>query len=293
MEVLVTGGSGFIGRNIVKVLESKGYSVTVFDIKEDADIRGDVRDKDAVLKACRGKDYVFHLAAVTSPPEFENLMGDGFGVNVLGTYNVLAASAVMGVKRVVLASSSAVYGSQAKPSREDEIPESYSNFYPASKRFNEMTASVFRSYNLETISLRYFNTYGPGENEKGLYSSVIWKFISDIRGGRKPVIYGDGTQRRDFIYVEDVAFASVLALERGKPWEIYNVGTGVSTDFNTIFKIVKEEMNYEGQAVYVPNPLKSYQKFTQADMTKARRDLGFEPRYDIRKGVRRILETFS
>jgi len=296
MNILVTGGSGFIGRNIVKMLKEQGNTVTTLDTAEknsisDYHIRADVREMEKVREACRKKEYVFHLAAVTAPPEFENLMGEGFETNVVGTYNVLASSAVEGVRRVIIASSSSVYGQSSRPTSESDIPDSYSNFYPLSKRVNEMTGKSFRRYGLETVSLRYFNTYGTGENSKGNYSSVIWKFIDDIRGGRKPVIYGDGKQRRDFIYVRDTARASVLAMENGRDGEEYNVGTGRSVDFNTIFKIVKEETGYEGDAVHIPNPLKSYQLFTQAVMKKSNDELKFFPEYDVRKGVREMIES--
>ena len=298
MKILVTGGSGFIGRNIIKLLKENSNYVISLDIKDknsisDEHIVGNVLDLDLLKKVTRDVDYVFHLAAVTSPPEFEDLFSIGFQTNVLGTYNVLASSAYNGVKRVILASSSSVYGNSKNISREDFIPDNWNNFYPASKRMNELTARVFMNYGLETISLRYFNTYGIGENTKGNYSSVIWKFIDDIMNKRAPIIYVDGSQRRDFIYVEDTARASILAMERGKNGEVYNIGTGVSTDFNTIFKIIKEEMNFKGDPIYIENPLKSYQMFTQADLTKTRRDLGFEPRYDIRRGVRKILEELK
>jgi len=295
MKILVTGGSGFIGRNIVKKLKNKGHYVISLDIKEknsisDEHIKGNILDTNLLKKALKDVDYVFHLAAVTSPPEFEDLFSNGYETNVLGTYNVLAISLYNNVKKVILASSSSVYGDSKTISSEDKIPETYRNFYPASKRINELTAKVFMNYGLETVSLRYFNTYGIGENTKGSYASVIWKFIDDIMYRRVPVIYGDGKQRRDFIYVEDTAKASILAMERGKNGEVYNVGTGVSNDFNTIFKIIKEEMNFDKDPIYIPNPLKSYQMFTQADITKSKKDLGFEPEYDIRKGVRKILE---
>jgi len=117
--------------------------------------------------------------------------------------------------------------------------------------------------------------------------------VLTLMKNKSPIIYGEGTQKRDFIYVEDSARASILAMEKGKNGEIYNVGTGKSTDFNTIFKIIKEEMNFSKDPVYVPNPLKSYQMFTQADISKAKNDLGFEPIYDIRKGVKKILEIIN
>ena len=296
MNILVTGGSGFIGRNIVKLLKEEGNTVATLDIKDknsvaDYHIMSDVRNLHMVQNASKGMDYVFHLAAVTSPPEFENPLGEGYSVNVLGTYNVLAASAANGVKRVILASSSSIYGSTSKPSREDSPTGSFSNLYPLSKRINEMTAHFFLTHNVETVSLRYFNTYGIGENSKGTYSSVIWKFIESIKGDKRPVIFGDGKQSRDFIYVEDTARASVLAMYYGVPGEMYNVGTGKSIDFNTIFGIVKDETGYEGDPEYVPVPFKSYQTFTLADMAKTRRELKFEMKYDVREGVRAILNA--
>ena len=141
-------------------------------------------------KACNGIDYVFHLAAVTSPPEFENLTGEGYEVNVMGTYNVLAASAKNNVKRVIIASSSSVYGDIREAARESMIPETYQNLYPLSKRIGDVTAALFNNFKLETVSLRYFSTYGRGENSKGECSSVIRKFIESIRNGKKPIIFG-------------------------------------------------------------------------------------------------------
>ena len=294
---MVTGGFGFIGRNIVKLLKEEGNTVATLDIRDknssaDYHIMSDVRNIHMVQSSCKGIDYVFHLAAVTSPPEFENPLGEGYGVNVQGTYNVLAASAASGVRRVILASSSSIYGSDTETMREDYLSSTYTNLYPLSKRINEMTANLFQEYSLETVSLRYFNTYGVDENSKGAYSSVIWKFIESIRNGKAPVIYGDGKQSRDFIYVKDTARASLLAAKNGKPGETYNVGTGRSTNFNEIFNIIKTEMMYEGEARHIPNPLKSYQQYTQADMSKTERELGFVSEYDIAKGVRDIILRF-
>ena len=296
MNVLVTGGSGFIGRNIVKVLKEKGNKVGSLDIKEknsvaDYHITCDIRNRHMVEKALKGIDQVFHLAAITSPPEFENLMADGYEVNVLGTYNILAASQVNKVKKVVIASSSSIYGNSSGMTSEDSPPKKFGNFYPLTKMINEMTAKMFKDYGLEVVALRYFNTYGIGENSKGPYSSVIWKFIESIRNSKKPVIYGDGKQSRDFVYVKDVAIASLLSMEKGVPGETYNVGTGRSTAFNAIFDIVKRETGYEGEAEYVKNPLKSYQEFTLADISKSKRILDYSPQFDIRMGVRDILDS--
>ncbi|MGC9146138.1 MAG: NAD-dependent epimerase/dehydratase family protein, partial [Nitrososphaeria archaeon] len=222
-KVLITGGAGFIGSNLAKVLNSMGHEVITLDIKnikKQNHIVADVTDKDVLKKACKGIDYIFHLAAVTSPPEFLDLMSDSYSINVLGTYNVLAAGLSEGVRRVIIASSSSVYGNINTTASEELLPKQYDNFYPLSKLINELTAKAFFKYGLETISLRYFNTYGM-EKMKGKYSSVIWKFIDDIMNGRQPVIYGDGTQSRDFIYVDDVVRATILAMDRGAPGEAY------------------------------------------------------------------------
>ena len=153
MNILVTGGSGFIGRNIVKMLKEEGNTVGTYDIRDknsvsDYHIMSDVRNLKMLEKACSGIDYVFHLAAVTSPPEFENLTGEGYEVNVMGTYNVLAASAKNNVKRVIIASSSSVYGDIREAARESMIPETYQNLYPLSKRIGEVTVEC--SPHLET-----------------------------------------------------------------------------------------------------------------------------------------------
>ena len=138
------------------------------------------------------------------------------------------------------------------------ITDSYPNLYSVTKYTNELTARSFSLLRkLDSIYLRYFNTYGPGENSKGAYSSIFHKFINDLKANKAPVIYGNGNQKRDFIYIEDNARASVLAMEKGKAGEAYNIGTGISTDFNAIFKIIKEEMNSNIEAKYVKNPFTS------------------------------------
>jgi Nucleoside-diphosphate-sugar epimerases len=140
-----------------------------------------------------------------------------------------------------------------------------------------------------SVYLRYFNTFGLGENSKGAYSSVIHKFIEDLKIGNTPIIFGDGTQRRDFIYVKDSAKASVLAMENGKSGEAYNIGTGFTTDFNAIYKIIKEEMHSNAEPKYETIPFSTYQMFTQANIEKARNDLGFSPEYDIKSGIKEML----
>ena len=295
MKSLVIGGSGFIGRNIIGLLNKKGHYTISYDIaKKDNDanehIIGNISDYDKLNITMKGIDYVFNLAAVTSPPEFEDIDSDGYEINIMGTYNILKAAYKNNVKKVILASSSAVYGNINVPVKEDMVTDAYPNLYAVTKYTNEITARSFSLLrHLDSVYLRYFNTYGLGENSKGAYSSIIYKFIEDLKNKRNPVIFGDGTQRRDFIYIKDNARASVLAMDKGKAGEAYNIGTGISTDFNTIYKIIKEEMDSNMEAKYEKNPFSSYQMFTQADIEKAKNDLGFTPEYDIRSGVREML----
>ena len=295
MKALVIGGSGFIGRNIIELLNQKQYYTVSYDIADrnnnaNEHINGNMLDLEKLSKSMKDVDYVFNLAAVTSPPEFEDIDSKGYEINIIGTYNILKSAYKKNVKKVILASSSAIYGNIKTPATEDVITDSYPNLYAVTKYTNEITARSFSLLrNLDSVYLRYFNTYGSGENSKGAYSSIFHKFIDNLRHGEIPLIFGDGTQKRDFIYVEDNARASILAMENGKPGEAYNIGTGVSTDFNTIYSIIKNEMHSDIEAKHVKNPFASYQMYTQANMEKTKKDLGFIPEYDIRKGVKKML----
>ena len=211
---LITGGEGFIGRNI------KNYLVSVTDFQGLMNIAGQF-------------DGIFHLAAVTSPPQFESDPLWEFEVNANGTLNVLEFARRKNIRRVVIASSSATYGNTGKMSVEDNFPKSYANIYPMTKVLDEYLARYYSSRDhVECISLRYFNTFGSGENTKSQYASVVWRFVQSLSEGERPVIYGDGEQSRDFIYVADKARASVLAMLHGRSGESYNIGTGVNTTLN-------------------------------------------------------------
>ena len=295
MKALVVSGSGFIGRNIIELLNKKKYYTVSYDMAAKNNnaiehIIGNIMDYEKLDHSMKDIDYVFNLAAVTSPPQFEDIDGNGYEINIMGTYNILKAAYKNNVKKVILASSSAIYGDTEKQVTESMITDSYPNLYAVTKYTNELTARSFSLLRkLDSVYLRYFNTYGPGENSKGAYSSIFHKFIEDLKNKKTPVIFGDGRQRRDFIYIKDNARASVLAMEKGKTGEAYNIGTGVSTDFNTIYKIIKEEMDSGSEPKYEKNPFSSYQMFTQANIEKAKTELGFNPEYDIRSGVRAML----
>ena len=287
---LITGGEGFIGRNLKEFLIKNNNTVKTLDINCNPDYLISVTDFDKIMDIKEEFDGIFHLAATTSPPEFDENPLSGFNVNANGTLNVLEFARIKNIPRVVLASSSATYGNNTSVSVESELPDRYSNLYPVTKILDEYLARFYSiRKDVECISLRYFNTYGPGENSKSQYASVIWRFIKSFHNHKRPVIYGDGEQRRDFIYIDDNVKGTYLAMEKGVPGESYNIGSGNSNTFNRIYEIVKEMMNSDLAAEYVRNPLKSYQFFTQADMSKAKKDLGFVPEYDIAAGVRKML----
>ena len=287
---LITGGEGFIGRNIKQYLHKNNCNALTLDIQGKPDYMISVTDFPSLKDVDEEFDGIFHLAATTSPPQFEDDPIGGFQVNANGTLNILEFAKRKKVRRVVLASSSATYGNSEIISREEIIPKTYSNLYPITKMIDEYLARYYSvRKEVECIPLRYFNTYGIGENSKAQYASVVWRFITDLHNANTPVIFGNGEQSRDFIYVEDTAKASVLAMERGIPGESYNIGTGTTTNFNDIYRMVAEEMHSEVQAEHIPNPLKNYQYFTQADITKARKDLGFDPEFDLRSGIRKMI----
>ena len=289
---LITGGEGFIGRNIKQYLQKNNCDALTLDTDGKPDYMISVTDFYSLMDIDEEFDGIFHLAATTSPPQFESDPLGGFNVNANGTLNILEYAKRKKIRRVVLASSSATYGNSESVSREEIIPQIYSSLYPITKIVDEYLARYYSvRKEVECISLRYFNTYGIGENSKAQYASVVWRFITDLHNGKTPVIFGNGEQSRDFIYVDDTARASVLAMEKGKPGESYNIGTGTTTNFNDIYRMVAEEMHSEVKADHIPNPLKNYQYFTQADITKARKDLGFEPEFDLRSGIRKMISA--
>lgn len=303
MKILVTGGAGFIGSNLVEVLVEKGYEVVVLDnmslgsehnlasvIKDITLVKGDIRDAQLVKNLMRDCDFVFHEAAASSAPMFYKDPRDSFSSTVNGFLNVLCAAKENNVKRVIYASSSSLYGRLPTPHNEDMqvVPV---DFYTASKLAVEHAGKICaENFGLETVGFRYFSVYGPHEKAKGKFANIISQFLWDMKKCISPIIYGDGSQTRDYTYVKDVVQANLLAMDMNKKisGEIFNVGTGIAKSFNETVDILNQVLGTSIKLTYVINPIKNYVQHTLADTKKSERLLGFKAKYRLMEGVDEI-----
>ncbi len=299
MKVLVTGVSGLIGARIAVACRKRGWSVSGIDIKdaEDSDIdfhKGSIMDTQLLRKAMRGCDFVFHEAAASSSPMFYPDPAPGVEINVNGSMNVFAAAHHENVAKVVAASTSSIYGNLPLPSNENQLIPSTPNMYAASKLGMEALGSSYsRVTGLPVVFLRYFSVYGLGERKKGKIANMLSQFLWDaleLDGkGRKPVIYGDGSQTRDLIFADDIAEANVRAALSGVKSGVYNVGTGKETSLNELLVLISEVVGRDIQAEYVENPISNYINRTLADTTKCRKDIGFEASVSVTDGIKAIV----
>lgn len=304
---LVTGGAGFIGSNIVEELLKRRQKVRVLDnfstgkrenilpfLDKIELIEGDIRDYRAVKGAIEGVDFVLHQAALPSVPRSIKDPIATNEVNVSGTLNILDAAKNTGVKRVIYASSSSVYGnSETLPKRESMTPEPISP-YAVSKLTGEKYCEVFYEvYGLETVILRYFNVFGPRQDPNSQYSAVIPKFIAVMKKGEKPVIYGDGEQSRDFTFVTNVVEANLLALEKeGVAGEIFNVAFGERSSVNNLIEELNKIFESNIEAICT-KPRTGDVKHSLADITKARKLLGYNSFINFQDGLRETVKWFT
>ena len=289
MKILITGGAGFIGSNLAEALVREGHEVIILDnymhghdsnissIRKDIRlVKGSILDFALIKKISIGCDVIFNQAAAPSSPMFMKDLRTCTLINVDGFINVLNAAKENNVKRVVYASTSSIYGNNRPPLRED-MKVGPVNFYSTTKLLNEHYAMLFSAeYGIETVGLRYFSIYGPNEIHKGpggIYANLVSQFIWAIKNNKNPVIYGDGTQKRDFTYVKDVAQANMLAMESKKKLfgEIFNVATGKTVSFNDLVSIINKVLRTDVTPKYISMPVKNYIKNQAADMTKIRK----------------------
>jgi UDP-glucose 4-epimerase len=301
--VLVTGGAGFIGSHLVRRLVKDGAQVTVLDDLSSGSMRNlkgvdcrlieaDILNERRVQQAARGADHVFHLAAMVSVPRSVEDPVACYDVNLMGSLNVLRAANRAGARKVVLSSSCAVYGEQAG-SIDETTPTSPMSPYAAAKWAMEVAGQIFNSaYSLPTVSLRYFNVYGPRQSPESDYAAAIPTFIQGMLNGQAPTIFGDGHQTRDFVFVEDVVRANLLAAETGgAAGEVFNVGGGHAVSVLDLVDRLRALIPGAPPAEFGPRRPGDIQ-FSQADLSRSEAGLGYQPQVDLQQGLKATVAWF-
>lgn len=303
---LVTGGAGFIGSNIVDELLRRGDRVRVLDdfstgrednLREAANridlIRGDVRDAAVVDRAVQGVDFVLHQAALASVPRSIADPASNNQVNVQGTLNVLMAGQRHGVKRVVYASSSSVYGDSEELPKLETMPPNPKSPYAVAKLAAEQYCVVFgRLHDMTTVALRYFNVFGPRQDPNSQYSAVIPLFVKALLEGRPPTIFGDGEQSRDFTFVSNVVNANLLACEadiRGP--KVYNIACGGRYTLKQLYRALRDRIGVDIDPVFGP-PRPGDVRDSMAGIERIQRELGFRVEVPFEEGIKRTVEWY-
>jgi UDP-glucose 4-epimerase len=305
---LITGIAGFIGSSLARAVLTQGDEVRGIDnlstgrrenlaeVIDQIDFReADLLDLDAVSESCRGVDYVLHQAAIPSVPRS---VLDPIGnnrANVDGTVHVLVAARDAKVKRVVYAASSSAYGDTPTLPKHEEMPPNPISPYAVAKLASEYyMTSFYRCYGLETVCLRYFNIFGPRQDPTSPYSGVLSKFITQMLAGERPTILGDGTQSRDFTYVDNAVRANLLACSATATevaGRVFNVATGTRVDLNETFQTLKKLTGYTDDVAYAETRAGDV-KHSLADLSRAEKHLGYRPVVEFADGLRRTVEWY-
>jgi nucleoside-diphosphate-sugar epimerase len=307
VKVLVTGGAGFIGSHIVRRMLDLEHEVVVLDnfstgrrsnleaVASEIDVHeGDVGCLEHVEQAVAGCDAVFHEAALPSVPRSIADPLSSHQANATGTLNVLVAARDAGARRVVIASSSSVYGSVPDLPKRESMPTLPMSPYAVSKLAAESYCRAwFDLYGLETVALRYFNVFGPRQDPMSAYAAVVPRFIAAYRAGEPPVIFGDGQQSRDFTYVDNVVDANIGALESpAAPGRIYNIACHDSVTLNELAHQLRELMGVGTRPVHAA-PRPGEVRHSLAAIDAAREDLGYAPQVSLREGLKRTIRAFE
>ena len=303
MKVVVTGGAGFIGSHIAEYWNGKaevvildsfrtGYAENVKHLSGVKLLEGDIRDKSLVEKIVAGADYVFNLAALVSVPESIDKPEETIEINVKGLINILEAAKKHGVKKVIHSSSAAIYGDDPRlPKRTDMLPVPKTP-YGITKLDGEYWCNFFSDeFGVGTVSLRYFNVFGPRQDPKSQYAAAIPIFVSKAIKNKDITIYGDGKQTRDFVYVKDVVRANVLAAESVLKKGVFNVATGKSITIGELAEKIIKLTDSKSKIVFAPERPGDI-KFSSADIEETKKLLGFEPQFDFDEGLISTIEFF-
>jgi nucleoside-diphosphate-sugar epimerase len=305
VKVLVTGGAGFIGGHLIDALLAQNAEVRVIDNlstgkRENIDrvrnrvdfIEADICDPEAIARAMHGVELVFHEAAI---PSVSRSVADPVAsnqANVGGTVSVLNAARLAGVRKLVYAASSSAYGdTPTLPKVETMIPRPMSP-YAISKLAGEQYVSVFgKLYGFETVSLRYFNVFGPRQDPKSEYAAVIPRFVTTILNGARPVIFGDGEQTRDFCYIDNTVSANLLAAKATTRGEVVNVACGARVSLNALIGLINEELGTDVKPEYQAGRAGDVRD-SLADISAAQKLLGYEVMYDLRAGLKKAIDWY-
>lgn len=299
MKILVTGGAGFIGSNLVEEL-IKENSVIVLDNLHSGSIDNlkEVKEKikfinDSCNNICRLKlpkvDIIFHLGIPSSSPMYkQNPLLVGEAIN--GSINVFEFAKKEKVKKVIFASSSSLYNGLQPPHNEN-MDVKVTDFYTEARLCIERIAKLYNVlYGIKSVGLRFFSVYGPHEEAKGEYANIVSQFLWEMEKGKSPIIYGDGTQKRDFVFVKDVVKACLLSMNFEFEYDVFNVGTGKSYSFNDVVNILNNKLNVNLKPTYIEMPMKNYVDHTLADTRKIR-SLGYQSEYSLEEGIDEILPS--
>jgi ADP-L-glycero-D-manno-heptose 6-epimerase len=290
LRVLVTGGAGFIGSNLAKRLSSDGYDVTVLDDFQSGhwtnlvEFKGDVITAELsqpALASLPPFEVIFHEGSITDTTVHDQRR---MMQNNVEAFRQLLDLAAGWKSRVIWASSASIYGRRQPPNTESQPPDPL-NVYACSKLLMERMAERYRDrLSHPIVGLRYFNVYGPGEDHKGKFSSMIHQLAKQMRSGKRPRVFTAGEQKRDFVYVDDVVQANLKGLQ-AKAGGVFNVGCGGAFTFNQVVAELNYALKTDLPPEYFPNPYSFTQDWTEADLSQSRRGLGYEPKYDLKQGV--------
>ena len=305
-KIAITGGAGFIGSTLARVLAkdnqiivlddlSAGHLENIQDLIDSQSVnfvKGSITNLALLQKTFKDVDYVFHEAAIASVPRSMKDPITTNNVNISGTLNVLVAARDNNVKKVVFASSSAIYGNPSTFPIKENMPPDPLSPYAVSKLVGEHYCQVFsKSFDLPTASLRYLNVYGPRQDPTGNYAAAIPRFISRILDNNPPIIYGDGTQTRDFVFVSDVVKANILAAESNATG-VYSIASGKKISINDLAETIINIIGKKLKPIY-EKPRLGDIKDSWADISKAKKELHFEPKYQLTEGLKETVEWFS